>query len=133
MCYAGPDGNDKASTAFPSIWRTHVFECKDTTNIPYPDPNSGDLNRALHNMCCAKAGIAAQLCCWIYGLPLVTGHSDDDKQINDTQILRQQQEFGDMDSCVANLTKQTKTLWDLQYCERHAWRLCGLAMNELLR
>mmetsp|Transcript_12055 Transcript_12055/g.17309 ORF Transcript_12055/g.17309 Transcript_12055/m.17309 type:complete len:83 (+) Transcript_12055:610-858(+) len=58
-------------------------------------------------MCCAKAGIAAQLCCWIYGLPLVTGHSDDDKQINDTQILRQQQEFGDMDSCVANLTKQT--------------------------
>mmetsp|Transcript_12051 Transcript_12051/g.17302 ORF Transcript_12051/g.17302 Transcript_12051/m.17302 type:complete len:105 (+) Transcript_12051:610-924(+) len=83
-------------------------------------------------MCCAKAGIAAQLCCWIYGLPLVTGHSDDDKQINDTQILRQQQEFGDMDSCVANLTKQTKTLWDLQYCERHAWRLCGLAMNELL-
>jgi hypothetical protein len=69
----------------------------DTTNIPLPEPSSGDLNRALHNqyynMCCAKAGVATQLCGWIFGLPLVTGHSDDDRQIADTKILELQKEF----------------------------------------
>ena len=49
------------------------------TNIPLPSPSFGDLNRALrnmyYNMCCAKAGVTVQLCCWIFGLPLVTGHS----------------------------------------------------------
>jgi len=73
----------------------------DTTNIPFPDPSSGDLNRALHNryynMCCAKAGVAVQLCSWIFGLPLVTGHSDEDRQIKDTKILEQQKRFSDND------------------------------------
>jgi hypothetical protein len=74
----------------------------DTTNIPLPSPSAGDLNRALHNkyynMCCAKAGVAVQLCCWIFGLPLVTGHSDDDRQIEDTKILELQKEFSENDS-----------------------------------
>jgi hypothetical protein len=74
----------------------------DTTNIPLPDPSSGDLNRALYNsyysMCCAKAGVAVQLCCWIFGLPLVTGHSDDDRQIEDTKILELQKKFFENDS-----------------------------------
>lgn len=73
----------------------------DTTNIPFPAPSSGDLNRALHNkyynQCCAKAGVAVQLCCWIYGLSLVTGHSDDDRQIEDTKILQMQKEFSEND------------------------------------
>jgi hypothetical protein len=73
----------------------------DTTNIPLPAPSSGDLNQALHNkyynMCCAKEGIAVQLCCWIYGLPLVTGHSNNDRQIEDTKILEMQKEFSEND------------------------------------
>jgi len=79
----------------------HRVVMHDTTNIPLPDPSSSDMNRALHNkyynMCCAKAGIAVQLCCWIYGLPLVTGHSDDDWQINNTLILELQKEFAEND------------------------------------
>jgi hypothetical protein len=80
----------------------HRVVMHDTTNIPLPNPSSGDLNRALHNqyynMCCAKAGVAVQLCCWIFGLPLVTGHSDDDKQIDDTKILELQKEFTENDA-----------------------------------
>ena len=80
----------------------HRVVMHDTTNIPLPNPSSGDLNRALYNqyysMCCAKAGVAVQLCCWIYGLPLVTGHSDDDRQIDDTMILELQKEFSENDS-----------------------------------
>jgi hypothetical protein len=79
----------------------HRVIMHDTTNIPLPDPSSGDLNRALHNVyynqCCAKAGVAVQLCSWIFGLPLVTGHSDEDRQIEDTKILAQQKEFSDND------------------------------------
>ena len=48
-------------------------------------------------MCCAKAGVAAQLCNWIFGLPLVTGHSDDDQQIEQTKILELQKMFADGD------------------------------------
>jgi hypothetical protein len=48
-------------------------------------------------MCCAKAGIATQLCSWILGLPLVTGHSDDDRQIRDTMVLELQKLFAESD------------------------------------
>ena len=48
-------------------------------------------------MWCAKAGIAAQLCNWIFGLPLVTGHSDDDQQIEQTKILELEKMFADGD------------------------------------
>jgi len=75
----------------------HRVVMHDTTNIPLPNPSSGDLNRALHNqyynMCCAKAGVAVQLCCWIFGLPVVTGHSDDD-----TKILELQKDFTENDA-----------------------------------
>ena len=74
----------------------------DTTNIELPQPSSGDMNHALHNqyynMCCAKAGVAAQLCNWIFGLPLVTGHCDDDQQIRFTKILELQKLFAENDS-----------------------------------
>ena len=73
----------------------------DTTNIPLQQPSSGDFQRALYNkyygMCCAKAGVAAQSCNWIFGLPLVTGHSDDDQQIEQTKILGLQQKFAEGD------------------------------------
>lgn len=73
----------------------------DTTNIEMQQPTGGDLQRALHNqfykMCCAKAGVAAQLCNWIFGLPLVTGHSDDDQQIQQTNILELQKVFAETD------------------------------------
>ena len=79
----------------------HRVVMHDTTNIPLPVPSSGDLNRALYsayyNMCCAKAGVAVQLCSWIFGLPLVTGHSADDHQIEDTKILVQQKQFSEKD------------------------------------
>ena len=94
--FRNPDWNRHFDTT-----NGHRVVMHDSTNIPYPNPSSGDLNRALHNkyygMCCAKAGIAVQLCCWIHGLPLVTGHSDDDRQIQDTKILPQQKEFSDSD------------------------------------
>jgi hypothetical protein len=79
----------------------------DTTNIPLREPSAGDLNRALHNkyynMCCAKVGVACQLCGWIFGLPLVTGHSDDDRQIEDTKILELQKEFAEKDTSTSVL------------------------------
>jgi hypothetical protein len=60
------------------------------------------LQRALWNayysMYCAKAGVATQLCSWIYGLPLQTGHSDDTRFIADSDILRMQREFAENDS-----------------------------------
>ena len=39
-----------------------------------------------------------RLCGWIYGTPLVTGHSDEDRQIEDTKMLELQKEFSDKDS-----------------------------------
>ena len=101
----------------------------DTTNIPLPNPSSGDLNRALHNqyynMCCAKAGVAVQLCCWIFGLPLVTGHSDDDRQIDDTRILEMQKQFteNDLSSNIAFLNVFDKGYHKLLEALRHG-QLC---------
>jgi hypothetical protein len=85
----------------PDPVKGHRPVMHDTTNIPLPSPSSGHLNQDLHNVyynqCCAKAGVAVQLCCWIFGLPLVTGHSDDDRQIEDTKILELQKEFSEND------------------------------------
>jgi len=79
----------------------HRVVMHDTTNIPLWQPSAGDFQRALYNkyygMCCAKAGVAAQLCNWIFGLPLVTGHSDDDQQIEQTNILELQKIFAEND------------------------------------
>ena len=79
----------------------HRVVMHDTTNIPLWQPSAGDFQRALYNkyygMCCAKAGVAAQLCNWIFGLPLVTGHSDDDQQIEQTKILELQRMFAEDD------------------------------------
>ena len=89
-------------------WNDH-FDAKDgprvvmhdTTDIELPKPSAGDLNRATHNRCCngtcAKGGIAVQLCNWTYGLPLVTGHCDDDQQIKFTKILELQKFFAEND------------------------------------
>jgi hypothetical protein len=90
------------------VWNNHFdpgdgahVVMHDTTNIALPAPSSGDLNRALHNayygMCCAKAGVAVQLCNWIFGLPLVTGHCDNDQQIKYTMILEMQKLFAEED------------------------------------
>jgi hypothetical protein len=74
----------------------------DSTNFPMQRPTDAALQRALWNayysMCCAKAGVATQLCGWIYGLPLQTGHSDDTRFIADSGILRMQREFAENDS-----------------------------------
>jgi len=79
----------------------HRVVMHDTTNIPLWQPSAGDFQRALYNkyygMCCAKAGVAAQLCNWIFGLPLVTGHSDDDQQIEQTKIFELQRIFAEDD------------------------------------
>ena len=79
----------------------------DTTNIELQQPSSGDMQRALHNkyysMTCAKAGVAVQLCNWIYGLPLVTGHSSDDQQIEQTNVLNLQKTFAEMILLVVRL------------------------------
>jgi hypothetical protein len=108
----------------------HRVVMHDTTNIPLPSPSSGDLNRALHNqyynMCCAKAGVAVQLCCWIFGLPLVTGHSDDDRQIEDTKILELQQEFFENDSTsdLPFLNVFDKGYHQLLQTMRHGGQMC---------
>ena len=74
----------------------------DSTNFPMQRPTDAALQRALYSayyaMCCAKAGVATQLCSWIYGLPLQTGHSDDTRFIADSNILRMQREFAENDS-----------------------------------
>ena len=71
----------------------HFFsKNNDTTNITLQQQSSSNMQRALYSSyykeCCAKAGVAMQLCSWIFGLPLVTGHSDDDQQIEQTMILQ---------------------------------------------
>jgi hypothetical protein len=74
----------------------------DSTNIPLAQPSCAALQRALYNsyygMCCAKAGVAVQLCGYIYGLPLNTGHSDDTRFIEDTCILDKQRQFAENDT-----------------------------------
>ena len=93
-------------------WNVHFDTTKghrvvmhdDSTNIPLASPTNAALQRALYNsyygMCCAKAGVAVQLCGYIYGLPLNTGHSDDTRFIEDTNILAIQQHFAETDkSC----------------------------------
>jgi hypothetical protein len=79
----------------------HRVVMHDSTNIPLARPSSAALQRALYNsyygMCCAKAGVAVQLCGWIHGLPLNTGHSDDTRFIEDTEILQKQQLFAERD------------------------------------
>ena len=69
----------------------------DTTNIKMAKPSAGDMQRALYNsyysQTCAKAGVSCQLCSWIFGNPLVTGHSNDDQQLQQSKILELQEKF----------------------------------------
>ena len=80
----------------------HRVVMHDSTNIPMATPSDAAQQRALYNsyygMCCAKAGVAVQLCSWIYGLPLTTGHSDDTRFIEDMKILAKQQQFAERDT-----------------------------------
>ena len=80
----------------------HGVVMHDSTNIPLAQPSSGALQRALYNsyygMCCAKAGVAVQLCGFIHGFPLNTGHSDDTRFIKDTDILEKQKQFAENDT-----------------------------------
>ena len=94
----------------------HRVIMHDSTNIPLATPSSAALQRALYNsyygMCCAKAGVAVQLCGYIYGLPLCTGHSDDTRFIKDTGILEMQQQFLDNDN---SSTKPFLNVFDKGY------------------
>ena len=103
-CSYEEDGHFRNSEKWEKFFKKdggHRVVMHDTTNIPLQQPSSGDFQRALYNkyygMCCAKAGVAAQLCNWIFGLPLVTGHSDDDQQIEQTKILELQKKFAEGD------------------------------------
>jgi hypothetical protein len=75
--------------AFDPINGHHVI-MHDFSNIPLAQPTSAALQWALYNsyygMCCAKVGVAEQLCDYTYGLPLNTGHSDDTCFIDDTYL-----------------------------------------------
>jgi hypothetical protein len=98
------------STFWNKEWNNH-FDPKNTDLVLWcmirqmysyqAAPSSGDLNRALHNvyynMCCAKGGVAVQLCNWVFRLPLITGHCDDDQQIKYTMILEMQKVFAEQD------------------------------------
>jgi hypothetical protein len=81
------------SVHFDPIAGHHVV-MHDSTNIPLAQPSSAALQHALFNsyyeICCAKAGVAVQLCGFIHGLPLNTGQSDDTCFIKDTDILEKQ-------------------------------------------
>ena len=90
---------DSSHFSSPTLWgvfpREHDFFMRElwrtppTTNFPMQRPTDAALQRALYSayyaMCCAKAGVATQLCSWIYGLPLQTGHSDDTRFIADSK------------------------------------------------
>ena len=41
--------------------------------------------------------VAVQLCIWVFGLPLVTGHCDDNQQVKHTMILEMQKVFAEQD------------------------------------
>jgi len=98
----------------------------DSTNIPLATPSNAALQRALYNsyygMCCAKAGVAVQLCGYIYGLPLNTGHSDDTRFIEDTDILKKQQQFAENDE---SSTKPFLNVFDKGYQCVSAALECG--------
>lgn len=74
----------------------------DSTNISMARPSAAEPQRMLWNSyyheCCAKAGVACQPCSYIYGLPLVTGHSDDDNTIEATKMFERQKAFADNDT-----------------------------------
>lgn len=94
----------------------HRVIMHDSTNIPLAQPTCAALQRALYNsyygMCCAKGGVAVQLCGYIYGLPLNTGHSDDTRFIEDTKILEKQQQFAENDT---SSTKPFLNIFDKGY------------------
>jgi hypothetical protein len=60
-------------------------------------------------MCCAKAGIAVQLCSWIHGIPLNMGHSKYTGFIEDTEVLEKQKVF---EENVKSSTKPFLNLFD---------------------
>ena len=94
----------------------HRVVMHDSTNIPMATPTDAAMQRALYNsyygMCCAKAGVAVQLCSWIHGLPLNTGHSDDTRFIQDTEILQKQKIFAENDK---SSTKPFLNIFDKGY------------------
>ena len=95
----------------------HRVVMHDSTNIPLTQPTDAALQCALYNsyygMSCAKAGVAVQLCGWIHGLPLNTGHSDDTRFIEDTEILQKQRLFAESDK---SNTKPFLNVFDKGYC-----------------
>jgi hypothetical protein len=110
LCGAVASSDGKKDTEFRNrSWDQHfdpqaghrIF-LHDSTNISMSRPSAAELQRVLYNQyygeCCAKAGVACQLCSYIYGLPLMTGHSDDDSTINETRILELQKIFADNDT-----------------------------------
>ena len=108
----------------------HRVVMHDSTNIPLAQPTSAALQRALYNsyygMCCAKGGVAVQLCGYIYGLPLNTGHSDDTRFIEDTKILEKQQLFAESDK---SSTKPFLNVFDKGYqcvleAKNHGGQFC---------
>ena len=74
----------------------------DNTNIRLPEPSDPDLYRALrleyYDMCCAKGGIALQQCGWIRNIPLCTGAISDQGYLKETEVLKQQRKFAEMDT-----------------------------------
>ena len=90
----------------------------DTTNVSMKAPSNGDMQKALHSQyykeTCAKGGVAAQPCNWMFGLPLVTGHSTDDQQIDQTKILKLQKAFQDKD-LVEGIVKEFLNIFDKGY------------------
>ena len=53
--------------------------------FPLPPPTT-----KYYAECCAKGGVAIQLCRWTRGIHLVTGNIDDSKYTDISEILKQQ-------------------------------------------
>lgn len=114
----------------------HRVVMHDLTNIPMATPNDAAMQCALYNsyygMCCAKAKVAVQLCSWIHGLPLNTGHSDDTRFIQDTEILQKQKVFAENDK---SSTKPFLNIFDKGYqctlmASQHNQKCLQLAFAE---
>jgi hypothetical protein len=87
-------------------WREHFSDSTrvvmhDNTNVPLVDPSDPDIYRSLRSeyyaMCCAKGGIALQLCGWIRATELMTGAVGDSEYVKIVNLLQEQKAFAEWD------------------------------------
>lgn len=71
----------------------------DNTNVSWAAPPDANLNRALYSEyygeCCAKVGVAQQLCSWTRAVELMTGGIPDSAYVDMAKLFEDQKKFAE--------------------------------------